>query len=105
MILDETCRSAKLPAHSWRACAAAHRGEGREGEQPLVRQVARLEDLDQLQGHEHGNVYNRLLEDGELVLQLHSWDDEDHSNLVDADAAPLGHGVLLWFQADDFDAA
>jgi hypothetical protein len=40
-----------------------------------------------------------------LVLQLHAWDIEDHPNLVNADAAPPAHGVLLWFEVDDFDAA
>jgi hypothetical protein len=40
-----------------------------------------------------------------LILQLHSWDDEQHPNLVDRDRAPPGHGVLLWFEVDDFDAA
>jgi predicted enzyme related to lactoylglutathione lyase len=38
-------------------------------------------------------------------LQLHAWDAEEHPNLVNADAAPPGHGVLLWFQLDDFDSA
>ncbi|HSZ23199.1 MAG TPA: VOC family protein, partial [Candidatus Sulfotelmatobacter sp.] len=28
-----------------------------------------------------------------------------HPNLVNADAAPVGHGVLLWFEVADFDAA
>ena len=28
-----------------------------------------------------------------------------HPNLVNAGAAPPGHGVVLWFQVDDFDAA
>jgi predicted enzyme related to lactoylglutathione lyase len=28
----------------------------------------------------------------------------DHPNLVDAKAGRPGHGVLLWFQVDDFDA-
>ncbi|HEX4458339.1 MAG TPA: VOC family protein, partial [Polyangia bacterium] len=27
-----------------------------------------------------------------------------HPNLVGADAAPHGHGVLLWFEVSDFDA-
>ena len=26
-------------------------------------------------------------------------------HLVNADAVPVGHGVLLWFEVDDFDAA
>lgn len=46
-----------------------------------------------------------MLCDGHLILQLHAWDEEEHPNLVNADAAPLGHGVLLWFEVDDFDAA
>ena len=39
------------------------------------------------------------------MLQLHAWDEEDHPNLVNRDAAPVAHGVILWFQLDDFDAA
>ena len=54
---------------------------------------------------DHSHIYDRLLSGGSLVLQLHAWDEEDHPNLVDADAAPPGHGVLLWFQVNDFDAA
>ena len=38
-------------------------------------------------------------------MQLHAWDEENHPNLVNAGAAPPGHGVLLWFQVDDFDSA
>jgi catechol 2,3-dioxygenase-like lactoylglutathione lyase family enzyme len=55
--------------------------------------------------HEHRDLYNGLLCDGHLILQLHAWDEEHHPNLVNADAAPCGHGVLLWFEVDDFDAA
>ena len=46
-----------------------------------------------------------MLCDGHLVLQLHAWDEENHPNLINADAAPPGHGVLLWFEVGDFDAA
>ena len=55
--------------------------------------------------HEHRDVYSRILCDDHLILQLHAWDEEDHPNLVNADLAPPGHGVLLWFEVDDFDAA
>ena len=55
--------------------------------------------------HDHREVYDRLLCGGELLLQLHAWDAEEHPNLVGAEAAPHGHGVLLWFEVDDFDAA
>ena len=54
--------------------------------------------------HEHRDSYDGMLCDGRLVLQLHAWDEDDHPNLVNAAAAPPGHGVLLWFQVDDFDA-
>jgi catechol 2,3-dioxygenase-like lactoylglutathione lyase family enzyme len=55
--------------------------------------------------NDHGGVYQRLMVGGALVLQLHSWDDEDHPNLIDRDQAPVGHGVLLWFEVGDFDAS
>jgi catechol 2,3-dioxygenase-like lactoylglutathione lyase family enzyme len=56
-------------------------------------------------GSDHDHVYDRLYAGDRLILQLHSWDDEDHPNLVDAAAAPCGHGVLVWFEVTDFDAA
>jgi catechol 2,3-dioxygenase-like lactoylglutathione lyase family enzyme len=59
---------------------------------------------DSLPEHPHRDGYDRISCSGQLVLQLHAWDEEDHPNLVNADAAPPGHGVLLWFQVDDFDA-
>jgi catechol 2,3-dioxygenase-like lactoylglutathione lyase family enzyme len=55
--------------------------------------------------HEHRDVYDRISCSGRLVLQLHAWDEENHPNLVNADAAPPGHGMLLWFEVEDFDAA
>jgi catechol 2,3-dioxygenase-like lactoylglutathione lyase family enzyme len=64
-----------------------------------------LLDLPALPDHSHRDRYDRLFSDGELILQLHSWDEEDHPNLVDADAARHGHGVVLWFELDDFEAA
>jgi catechol 2,3-dioxygenase-like lactoylglutathione lyase family enzyme len=83
--------------------------------QPLVavrdvrassRWYRRLLDADGLDGgSDHRNIYDRISRDGALLLQLHAWDEEDHPNLVGADAAPHGHGVLVWFEVDDFDAA
>lgn len=55
--------------------------------------------------HPHRLMYDRLLSGETLVLQLHRWDAEDHPNLTQPDRAPHGHGVLLWFEVDDFDAA
>jgi catechol 2,3-dioxygenase-like lactoylglutathione lyase family enzyme len=60
---------------------------------------------DSLPEHEHRKRYDRILCDGRIVLQIHAWDEENHPNLVNADAAPCGHGVLLWFEVNDFDAA
>jgi catechol 2,3-dioxygenase-like lactoylglutathione lyase family enzyme len=60
---------------------------------------------DSLPDHEHRSTYDRIFCDGHMVLQLHAWDEEDHPNLVNAGAAPPGHGVLLWFEVSDFDAA
>src|SRR6185437_12777406 len=60
---------------------------------------------DALPDHSHRDVYDRIFCSGQLVLQLHAWDEENHPNLIGADAAPPGHGVLLWFQVDDFDSA
>jgi catechol 2,3-dioxygenase-like lactoylglutathione lyase family enzyme len=49
--------------------------------------------------------YQRLL--GLTALPEHEHRDtyEDHPNLVNADAASRGHGVVLWFEVDDFEAA
>ena len=55
--------------------------------------------------HPHRLFYDRLMSGESLVLQLHRWDHEEHPNLMGADRAPHGHGVLLWFEVDDFDAA
>lgn len=52
-----------------------------------------------------GPEYERLVKDGELLLQLHAWNDHEHPNLGDPDSALHGYGVLLWFQTDEFDSA
>ena len=61
--------------------------------------------LPSLPDHPHRQMYDRLMSGDQLVMQLHSWEDEDHPNLVNRDKAPVGHGVLIWFEVDDFDAA
>ncbi len=59
-----------------------------------------------LQSDHGGPHYERLLSNGVLVLQLHSWDTEhDHGRIGDPSVQP-GNGVLLWFgEVGDFDAA
>lgn len=59
--------------------------------------------LDPLPEHRHRDVYERLFCGGHLVLQLHAWDEDDHPNLVNPNAAPVGHGIVLWFEVGDFD--
>ena len=57
---------------------------------------------DSLPDHPHRDFYDRIFVAGQMVLQLHAWDAEDHPNLTNANAAPPGHGVLLWFEVEDF---
>ncbi len=53
-----------------------------------------------------GPVYEQLVANGELVLQLHSFEAEHHHGPIgDRERKPYGNGVLLWFEVDDFDAA
>jgi len=54
---------------------------------------------------DHEHLYRRIYVGDDLVLQLHAWDAENHPNLVDAKRAPVGHGVLVWFETDDYAAA
>jgi catechol 2,3-dioxygenase-like lactoylglutathione lyase family enzyme len=69
------------------------------------RWYAQLLGADSLPDHSHRDIYDRILCSGRLVLQIHAWDEDDHPNLVHRDAAPPGHGIVLWFQVGDFDAA
>jgi len=51
-----------------------------------------------------GREYERLVADGRLVMQLHSFEVEhDHGPIGDRSDRPYGNGVLLWFEVDDFD--
>lgn len=59
----------------------------------------------ELMRSDHAHRYDRLVVDGALVLQLHAWNVENHANLVDPGGGRNGHGVLIWFELDDFDAA
>lgn len=54
-------------------------------------------------GHE-GDDYDQIVSDGEILLQLHRFDVEDHHGpLADPDQ-PLGNGILLWFEVADFES-
>lgn len=52
-----------------------------------------------------GREYERLVSDGQLVMQLHSFAVEHHHGLIgNREDRPYGNGVLLWFEVEDFDA-
>ena len=53
-----------------------------------------------------GSAYEQLVSNGQLVLQLHSFEVEHHHGPIgNRDHKPYGNGVLLWFEGDDFEAA
>ena len=63
----------------------------------------RLLDCESAHG---GTAYERLVSNGELILQLHAFDVEhDHGPIGDQADTPYGNGVLLWFETEAFDAA
>jgi catechol 2,3-dioxygenase-like lactoylglutathione lyase family enzyme len=53
---------------------------------------------------DHDHLYDRIMSGRTLVLQLHAWDEEDHPNLTNRKRGVPGHGTLVWFEVDDFDA-
>jgi catechol 2,3-dioxygenase-like lactoylglutathione lyase family enzyme len=104
----------RAASHARHAHPSSHRASPPVRSQPLIavsdvaqsaEWYARLLGAERLGGDTHGNLYDRVMSDDELILQLHAWDREDHPNLVDRGAAAIGHGMLLWFELDDFDAA
>jgi catechol 2,3-dioxygenase-like lactoylglutathione lyase family enzyme len=52
-----------------------------------------------------GEEYEQLVSGGELILQLHRIDVEDHHGPLAASDVPLGNGTLIWFEVSDLDAA
>ena len=52
-----------------------------------------------------GPEYGRVFCGDRLVLQLHAFDIDHHHAPIGDPALPLGNGVLIWFETDDFDAA
>ena len=51
-----------------------------------------------------GNEYEQIVRDGEIVLQIHDIEVEDHHGRLADPGQPLGNGILLWFEVADFDA-
>ena len=60
--------------------------------------------LDCKSGH-GGRDYEQILSDGELILQLHDWDADEHPFMGDKETPSRGNGVLLWFMTPDFNGA
>ena len=52
-----------------------------------------------------GTEYELLLVDGEPVMQLHQLEVGHHHGALGDPELPLGNGVALWFETDEFDAA
>ncbi|HET6914074.1 MAG TPA: VOC family protein [Rhodanobacteraceae bacterium] len=52
------------------------------------------------------DYFGQILDaDGTVLLCLHAWGEHDHPPLASPDTATPGHGLLLFFRVDDFDAA
>jgi catechol 2,3-dioxygenase-like lactoylglutathione lyase family enzyme len=52
-----------------------------------------------------GPDYDRLVVDGALIMQLHSFDaNHHHGPIGDVNDKPYGNGVLIWFETEDFEA-
>lgn len=55
-------------------------------------------------GNHGGNQYEQLVSNGQLILQLHSFEVEHHHGPIgNRNDKPYGNGVLLWFEVDDFE--
>ncbi len=67
------------------------------------RWYSQLLGADSLPDHSHRDFYDRVQLAGQIILQVHAWDKEDHPNLTNPGEAPSGHGVLLWFEVSNFD--
>jgi predicted enzyme related to lactoylglutathione lyase len=52
-----------------------------------------------------GEEYERLVVDGEVVLQLHALEAGHHHGPIGDPAVPRGNGVAVWFEVDDLQAS
>jgi len=50
--------------------------------------------------------FGQLLDtDGEVLLCVHAWGEHEHPSLSDPARAMPGHGLLLFFRVDEFEAS
>src|SRR4029079_13455602 len=52
-----------------------------------------------------GSHYEQLIANGQLLMQLHDWQVEDHHGPIGNPELAHGSVVLLWCELEDFDAA
>ncbi len=52
-----------------------------------------------------GSEYEMLMDNSDLVVQLHRWDAAEHPNLGDPEDPSRGNGVVVWFETDAFEEA
>ena len=50
-----------------------------------------------------GNEYEQVVKAGEILLQIHDMEVEDHHGRLAEPDQPLGNGILLWFEVADFE--
>ncbi len=55
-------------------------------------------------GGHGGSEYEQLTVDGQMIMQLHRLDCGHHHGTIGDPNQPVGNGLALWFEADDFDA-
>lgn len=60
-------------------------------------------DVIGLESGHGGDQYEQLYHDGELVMQLHDNDVDDHHGPLADPSLPYGNGVLVWFEVADFE--
>lgn len=51
-----------------------------------------------------GPDYEQLTSDGDLVLQLHAWDVDEHPHMGNPKGHPRGNGAILWFESASIEA-
>jgi catechol 2,3-dioxygenase-like lactoylglutathione lyase family enzyme len=102
--------STRGSGHGIRALAQLYLFRMRVRPQPLlaVKDVERASRwyqrvLGAQSGH-GGNEYEQLLVDDAMVLQLHALEVAHHHGAIGDPGSPVGNGVAVWFETDDFDA-
>jgi catechol 2,3-dioxygenase-like lactoylglutathione lyase family enzyme len=90
------CRDVDASSAFYRRLLGCASGHGAAGERHSRGEYERLVDP-RLHHTEWGS-------DG-LILQLHAWDVDHHHGPMGDPSRPVGNGVLVWFEVDDFDAA